>query len=38
MGATLANGGVNPLTDERVVDPESCHYTLAVFASTPGRP
>jgi glutaminase len=33
MGATLAGGGVNPLTKERLVDPEVCHYTLAVMAT-----
>ena len=33
MGATLADGGVNPLTKERVVDPEICHYALAVMAT-----
>ena len=33
MGATLADGGVNPLTKERLVDPETCHYTLAVMAT-----
>ena len=33
MGATLAVGGVNPLTHERVVDPESCHCTLAVMTT-----
>ena len=33
MGATLADGGVNPLTRERVVDPEVCHYALAVMAT-----
>jgi glutaminase len=33
MGATLADGGVNPLTRERLVDPEVCHYTLAVMAT-----
>ena len=33
MGATLADGGVNPLTDERVVDAESCHCTLAVMTT-----
>ena len=33
MGATLADGGVNPVTKERVVDPEVCHYTLAVMAT-----
>jgi glutaminase len=31
MGATLADGGVNPVTGERVVDPRVCHYTLAVM-------
>jgi glutaminase len=33
MGATLADGGVNPLTRERVIDPITCHYTLAVMAT-----
>jgi len=33
MGATLADGGVNPVTRERVVDPQVCHYTLAVMAT-----
>ena len=33
MGATLADGGVNPLTKERVVEPLVCHYTLAVMAT-----
>jgi glutaminase len=33
MGATLANGGVNPVTNERVVDAESCHCTLAVMTT-----
>jgi glutaminase len=31
MGATLADGGVNPVTGERVIDPRVCHYTLAVM-------
>jgi glutaminase len=31
MGATLADGGVNPVTGERVVDPGVCHYALAVM-------
>jgi glutaminase len=33
MGATLADGGVNPLTKERVVDPAICHYALAVMVT-----
>jgi glutaminase len=33
MGATLAAGGVNPLTKERVVDPMICHYALAVMTT-----
>jgi glutaminase len=33
MGATLADGGVNPLTKERVIDPMVCHYALAVMAT-----
>ncbi|MGL5282160.1 MAG: glutaminase, partial [Plesiomonas shigelloides] len=33
MGATLADGGVNPLTKERVVDNDVCHYTLAVMVT-----
>ena len=33
MGATLADGGVNPVTGERVVAPEVCHDVLAVMAT-----
>jgi glutaminase len=33
MGATLANGGVNPLTKEKVVSPETVMYTLPVMAT-----
>ena len=33
MGATLADGGVNPLTGERVVDAETCRHTLAVMTT-----
>jgi glutaminase len=33
MGATLANGGTNPLTHEQVVQTESCHCTLAVMTT-----
>lgn len=31
MGATLADGGVNPVTRERVIDQRTCHYVLAVM-------
>jgi len=34
MGATLADGGVNPVTGERVVSPEVCRDTLAVLAAS----
>ncbi|MGB0099961.1 MAG: glutaminase A [Nocardioides sp.] len=33
MGATLANGGVNPLTGEAVIGPGVCRRVLAVMAS-----
>jgi glutaminase len=33
MGATLALGGVNPLTRERVVDEDTCRYVLAVMTT-----
>ncbi len=33
MGATLADGGVNPLTKTRVIDGESCRCALAVMAT-----
>jgi glutaminase len=33
MGATLADGGVNPLTGERVVDGTACRHTLAVMTT-----
>ena len=33
MGATLADGGVNPITKVRVVDPTVCHYALAVMTT-----
>jgi glutaminase len=33
MGATLADGGVNPLTGEQVVDAMSCRQALAVMAT-----
>ena len=34
MGATLADGGVNPVSGERVVSDSVCRDTLAVLAST----
>lgn len=33
MGATLANGGVNPLSGERVIDSHYCAPVLAVMAT-----
>lgn len=33
MGATLADGGVNPLTRERVISAERCKRVLAVLAT-----
>jgi glutaminase len=33
MGATLADGGVNPQTKQQVVDAGSCRYALAVMAT-----
>jgi glutaminase len=34
MGATLGNGGVNPVTGETVIDSETCHYVLAVMTTS----
>ncbi|WP_426593699.1 glutaminase A [Cellulomonas sp. McL0617] len=34
MGATLADGGVNPMTGERVVDASVCRYVLAALATS----
>lgn len=34
MGATLADGGVNPITGDGVVDAETCRFTLAVMATS----
>jgi glutaminase len=33
MGATLGNGGVQPVTRARIVSPSVCHYTLAVMVT-----
>jgi glutaminase len=33
MGATLADGGVNPLTRERVVEAATCTHVLAIMAT-----
>jgi glutaminase len=33
MGATLAGGGVNPRTGERVIDARTCRGTLAVMTT-----
>ena len=33
MGATLADGGVNPLTREQVINAASCKFALAVMAT-----
>jgi glutaminase len=33
MGATLANGGVNPVTDEQAIDTRYCKRVLAVLAT-----
>ena len=41
MGATLADGGVNPLTREHVINTDTCRFALAVMATAglygPGR-
>lgn len=33
MAATLANGGVNPVTRERIIDPIHCQHVLAVMVT-----
>jgi glutaminase len=33
MGATLANGGMNPLTKEQIIDPVHCQHVLAVMVT-----
>jgi glutaminase len=34
MGATLAHGGVNPVTGRRVVSPDTCRRTLALMLTS----
>jgi len=34
MGATLADGGINPVTHERVVDASVCRHVLAALAAS----
>ncbi len=34
MGATLADGGVNPVTRRRVVSPDTCRRTLALMLTS----
>lgn len=33
MAATLANGGVNPITQDRIIDPIHCQHVLAVMVT-----
>ncbi len=33
MGATLGNGGTNPVTKDRVIDPVHCQHVLAVMVT-----
>ena len=33
MAATLADGGLNPVTKQQVVDASVCHYVLAIMAT-----
>lgn len=33
MAATLANGGVNPVTQDRIIDPIHCQHVLAVMVT-----
>lgn len=34
MGATLADGGVNPLTGDKIINNAICHYSLAVMVTS----
>ncbi|KAF2338803.1 glutaminase A [Flavobacterium ginsenosidimutans] len=33
MASTLANGGVNPVTKEKVVSPETCAFTMGIMST-----
>ncbi len=33
MAATLANGGINPMTKKKVVSPETCAFTMSIMAT-----
>ncbi|HSM84211.1 MAG TPA: glutaminase [Nodosilinea sp.] len=33
MAATLANGGVNPITHDAIIDPIHCQHVLAVMVT-----
>jgi len=33
MAATLANGGVNPMSQAKVVSPETCAFTMSIMAT-----
>lgn len=33
MGATLSDGGVNPVTHGKIVQPETCHFSLVVMVT-----
>jgi len=33
MASTLANGGVNPITKEKVVSPETCAFTMGIMST-----
>lgn len=34
MGATLADGGINPATGDKIINNAICHYTLAVMLTS----
>lgn len=34
MGATLAGGGTNPVTGDKIINNNICHYTLAVMVTS----